>query len=467
MSYAEKILIVVGVILAVFTVFLYLPGEEKAGYFALLGDPATQPEGIIGLLFLKEDIVPFLAGELAGTRPNETARIGAIKVLARKYGALPDERIGKLLAALCPGASAPVRREIYRVIASNHQAADLDLFVRGVTTEEDNDSLKILLDNAGGYQDKLKEDPALTAAVRERLLVLRDAGHPGVRSQARLLLSREVTEIVDRAEKAAANFDFTAAEEAYTAARAILPDNRYLVYSWGKYFYKRRGDTVRGGEILEKAGFLYRAARATAAPEIDGKMDDPLWATTARLPAFYSNTSGQPEPATLNIEVGLRYDDQCLYLAAKGSGDYNRVVTNAPGRDGNVWEDDCCEVFIDPDADEQTYLQIIVNPKGTIYDATNDAQPAAKPGDRSRNRSKSNWNGVYRSKTFFAPGAYWSVEFAFPWKVFELEKAPAAGSVWGFNFVWTKQTKPAQYAQWTPTYGSAHMPWQFGFLVFE
>jgi hypothetical protein len=74
---------------------------------------------------------------------------------------------------------------------------------------------------------------------------------------------------------------------------------------------------------------------------------------------------------------------------------------------------------------------------------------------------------MFRTEAYLEKGKYWSIEWAFPWKTFELTGPPEPGTLWGFNFAWVKQTEPAQYAQWSPTYGRALSPWYFGILVFE
>ena len=41
------------------------------------------------------------------------------------------------------------------------------------------------------------------------------------------------------------------------------------------------------------------------------------------------------------------------------------------------------------------------------------------------------------------------------------------GDVWGFNIARVRIANAAEYGQWMPTYGNAHRPDRFGWLVFD
>ena len=74
------------------------------------------------------------------------------------------------------------------------------------------------------------------------------------------------------------------------------------------------------------------------------------------------------------------------------------------------------------------------------------------------------WNGKFDIATD-VQGDYWTAEMAIP--VAELGNASIVkGDIWGFN-VARVRIPAAEYGQWAPTYGSAHRPQRFGFLVFD
>ena len=60
----------------------------------------------------------------------------------------------------------------------------------------------------------------------------------------------------------------------------------------------------------------------------------------------------------------------------------------------------------------------------------------------------------------------WNLEVSFPLQQFTESSRSPAGQVWGFNLARIRQ-EASEYAQWSPTYGSALRPDRFGLLVFD
>ena len=161
----------------------------------------------------------------------------------------------------------------------------------------------------------------------------------------------------------------------------------------------------------------------TTAPAIDGNLNDPCWATAAAATGFRLNDSGVL--ASQQTIARVTYDTRHLYLGIECLEDLvERINARVTEDGGNVWEDDCVEVFLDPDADGKAYYQVVINSRGVKWFAevggTQKWQPqlqaAAKLGDRR-----------------------WFVEVAIPLD----DLGPH--SVWGFNI--GRERQPGQGAE--------------------
>ena len=115
------------------------------------------------------------------------------------------------------------------------------------------------------------------------------------------------------------------------------------------------------------------------------------------------------------------------------------------------------EIFIDADHDYRTYAHVIVNSLGTYHDKYLD-RGVEGYGDRELG-----WEGVSAAAAAVAY-TFWSAEVEFPIaNLPDIGTTPSA--IWGFNVV--RIGNADEYGQWTPTYGDAHSPQSFGFLIFD
>ncbi|GIX06102.1 MAG: hypothetical protein KatS3mg115_0505 [Candidatus Poribacteria bacterium] len=108
-----------------------------------------------------------------------------------------------------------------------------------------------------------------------------------------------------------------------------------------------------------------RLAEGTAAPTIDGELNDPAWASAAWVSLRDAKTGAVPRRPT---EVGIFYTLDALYLAYRCT---DEVKPNArlTVRDANLWEEEVVELFLDPDGNPRTYYELEWNPLNTLFDA--------------------------------------------------------------------------------------------------
>ncbi len=181
------------------------------------------------------------------------------------------------------------------------------------------------------------------------------------------------------------------------------------------------------------------------APVMDGTVGGQEWSGAAVLSEFV--TLGRKSCAQLPTTVYLGYTKQALYVGAKlfdpNPQQLRREVTQ---RDGEVWRDDCLELFIDTAGKRQDYAHLAVNALGTKYDSydrvvTEDFQ----------------WEAA---ATIQDDG--WSVEVRLP---FANQVAPRPGDKWILE-VARNAARADVLSSWGYHEKSFHEPKNFGTLIF-
>lgn len=180
------------------------------------------------------------------------------------------------------------------------------------------------------------------------------------------------------------------------------------------------------------------------APVIDGKVaEDRAWQGAAEAGGF--TLLGKPEAlATRATRAMLAYNDRNVYVAfVCDEPDLASLVTRVTATDGEVYLDDCVELFLAPFADRTRYYHFVVNSAGVLrdemgQDATwnSGAQVAAAKQEQS-----------------------WSVEMAIPLAALGLDHT--VGAEWGANFC-REQRPLGELSCWAPCKSGFHEPGSFG-----
>ena len=199
----------------------------------------------------------------------------------------------------------------------------------------------------------------------------------------------------------------------------------------------------------EHAPRSYDAKFAAVAPKLDGKLDDPQWATAPWTEAFV-DIQGSALPAPRHrTRAKMLWDDKYFYIAAQL--DEPHVWATLRKHDEIVFHDNDFEVFIDPDGDAREYYELEVNAFGTIFDLFlhrryKDGGPAEHGWNAEGLKTAIHVNGTLNDPTDTDKG--WSLEWAIPWSAFkppawdkpgfgEKERgaaAPKPGETWRVNF---------------------------------
>ncbi|HID07692.1 MAG TPA: hypothetical protein EYP10_11175, partial [Armatimonadetes bacterium] len=197
------------------------------------------------------------------------------------------------------------------------------------------------------------------------------------------------------------------------------------------------------------ASLVYPCYRTMQPITIDGKLTEPAWERAPQAGAFTDAHTGViVEPQTI---FRVLYDDAQLYIGVKCIEPLmTKLVANVTVRDGQVWFDDCIELFFDTNHDHTTYFQLVANSVGAQFDRT------------AQNMS---WSGDWLVAAMRSDGA-WFLEFAIPFATLDCPP-PKPGDAWGFNICRERYaTGEQELFNWSPTGGNFHTPQNFGHLLF-
>lgn len=120
---------------------------------------------------------------------------------------------------------------------------------------------------------------------------------------------------------------------------------------------------VAGGET-------WRMVRTTEPPVLDGRLDDPCWASSLARAGFIQRDPRPGEPSTEETTLYAVYTDRALYIAFFcGDSQPDRIVSRLRSRDSSVWPDDNIDLWIDPTGNGLQLYYFSTNPSGVKYDA--------------------------------------------------------------------------------------------------
>ncbi len=176
-------------------------------------------------------------------------------------------------------------------------------------------------------------------------------------------------------------------------------------------------------------------ARAAQPPVIDGRLDDPAWATPPlELPEWvsYNPVRGQSIPQT--TEVRVSYDDAGLYFAFHCVDPEPAKVRATLSRRDDLWSDDWVGVSLDALGTGQQTYDLFVNPRGVQGDILNTATAGETTAP--------DW--VWDSAGRQTPEGY-DVEIRVPWK--SIRFASGADVKMGILF-WRRVSRLGMSASW-------------------
>ncbi len=217
-----------------------------------------------------------------------------------------------------------------------------------------------------------------------------------------------------------------------TLLLVLLPTNLFAYNAWDPFV-----PTLQAGPT-------------DRSPVIDGVVNSDGWNMAASTDTFHlisTETIISPAPKAF-----VTYDNDNLYVAIISpyiSG--NMPVAQKRERDGEIWNDDSFEIFIDPLHDTVHFFQFVVNAANSISDSET---------------SRREWNGNWQVATSQGKDS-WSAEFKIPFSTLGVS-SPKNTTLMGLNICVDRNEKPITYNTWTPLLrGNFHQPDKFGHLILE
>ena len=211
---------------------------------------------------------------------------------------------------------------------------------------------------------------------------------------------------------------------------------------------------------------VYQVERRSGPIKVDGKLDDTAWKKAPLVGDFVNNSDGSQ--STYKTEARVLYDENFIYFAFR-CGDGN-IWSTMKRRDEHLWEEEVVEVFLQADPNQPSYIELEVNPLGTMLDIYMLA--ARKPLHyESWNSERLRWavqvDGTVDGK---AGDREWTCEIALPLEdiVTARHHPPLPGDRWRMNLYRGEQRPTPAGLAWSPTLrDDFHIPQRFGEIVFR
>ncbi|MBM3776431.1 MAG: hypothetical protein FJW37_14905 [Acidobacteria bacterium] len=213
----------------------------------------------------------------------------------------------------------------------------------------------------------------------------------------------------------------------------------------------------------------YDAGRAGSKIVVDGRLDEPAWkpASAVELQFPWKQQTGPMQKTT----VRLLWDNEFLYAGFDAQD--RDILAHLDRRDDLTYQDDCVEVFINPDPAQSYYYGIEINAKGTFLDYFY-AYPTTfiRHLDFVGIQVATHVRGTMNQTGDLDDG--WTTEAAIPWRNFDevaRKLPPAVGTLWKINFNrWDGAEPRRRFSVWSDTgrpNPDPHNPARFGEVYFR
>lgn len=182
------------------------------------------------------------------------------------------------------------------------------------------------------------------------------------------------------------------------------------------------GKAAAAPTIALDARYTVRPTFFATKPVIDGRLDDPVWKTAARITGFTQLEPHEGQPESETTEVFLGYDQENLYIAARcHDANPKQIVTTTLTHDSDVTYDDTLTLLLDTYHDGRTAYLFTTNSGGVQVDAL------------VRNEGEQvnlDWDGIWTVEAR-RDATGWTLEMAIPFSTIRFPQHP--DQVWGFN----------------------------------
>lgn len=207
----------------------------------------------------------------------------------------------------------------------------------------------------------------------------------------------------------------------------------------------------------------YDVKRASEKIVIDGRLDEAAWKNAKQITLQFpwDEQTGEKQRTT----VRLLWDNDFLYVAYE-CADHD-IVAKHTEHDDPTYEDDCVELFINPQPEQNTYAGLEMSARAVLYDYLYKfPHNLEKSYDLKNVQLAVQRDGTLNDSSDIDKG--WVLELAIPLKNFG--KQVTAGSIWRANINRWDGTEPhRRLSTWSDSgriKPNPHNPERFGRIRF-
>ena len=189
----------------------------------------------------------------------------------------------------------------------------------------------------------------------------------------------------------------------------------------------------------------------SVAPEIDGKLDEPVWQSLPEATGFYVLGGDLARAKQTFFRMG--WDKDNLYIGIRCEEPDIMEVKGILTDGGPLWQEDSVEIFLAPAFPD--YFQFVVNTIGSRIGMVGIAAV----------HTIESWEAQsYRGDDF------WSTEIKMPFVTLGLDRAPRDGETWRGNIarnITVFTLGGDRHTTWAPLESKFHEPHNFASLIFR
>lgn len=209
----------------------------------------------------------------------------------------------------------------------------------------------------------------------------------------------------------------------------------------------------------------YRVQYTSMEVKVDGRLDDPAWKSAPDAGPFVDNRDGSPSP--YETQAKMLWDEEFLYFAFRCVDE--NIWATMERRDQHLWTEEVVEVFVQADPRHPSYIELEVNPLGTLIDIfLLDIRKPLKY--ESWNSDRIRWAVTVDGTVDGQAGdREWRCEIALPFEdvVTAPNIPPQPGDKWKLNLYRVEKRPQRAGLAWAPTLKpDFHVPQRFGEIVF-
>ncbi len=210
----------------------------------------------------------------------------------------------------------------------------------------------------------------------------------------------------------------------------------------------------------------YICPKVSVPPTIDGRPDDDAWTLAPVGTLSIAETAEAPSRTTT---FSMCYDDENLYIIFESEDP--EIWCTLTEHDDPIYNEDVVEVFLDPDSDPSTYIELEFSPKNITFDASFDTNIGMGLG--SAEALAWTCEGMRSAVTIDGelaePSTHrgWTAEIAIPFASLGVG-TPKSGDTWRGNLYRIDyKPEPAEFQAWSPPMvRNFHKTSRFGNIVF-